>query len=151
TQAAHNGDERGFLANMSGETQRAMANADAAGSKLIQAQNDFQTALDERFGQGEGRGEQPRIADRKTVLSRLVNIELIGVEQKTPTEARLRLKTISKGATDRTVTEEDALPAVKEGDEWKLELTDVTREMTQRLDKRAAAYAQVATEVRSGA
>ena len=58
---------------MTVETQRAIADADAAGSKLTQAQKDLQAALDEHFGTGGlGRGEQPRIADRKTVLSRLV-------------------------------------------------------------------------------
>jgi len=151
-QAAHNGDERGFLSNMSVETQRAMADADAAGSKLTQAQKDVQAALDEHFGTGVPcRSEQPRIADRKTVLSRLVNIELIGVEHKTPTEARLRLKTTSKGGGDQTTSEEDTLPAVKEGDDWKLELTDVTQAITEMLDKRAALYSQVATGVRSGA
>jgi hypothetical protein len=66
TQAARNGDERGFLSNMSVETQRAMADADAAGSKVTQAQKDLQAALDEHFGKGvPGRGEQPRTADRK--------------------------------------------------------------------------------------
>lgn len=45
TQAAHNGDERGFLSNMSVETQRAMGDADAAGSKLTQAQKDLQAVL----------------------------------------------------------------------------------------------------------
>lgn len=88
-QAAHNGDERGFLSNMSVETQRAIANADAAGSKLTQAQKDLQAALDEHFGKAiPGRSKQPRITDRKTVLSRLLNIELMGVAHKTPTEAR---------------------------------------------------------------
>ena len=137
---------------MSVETQRAMADADAAGSKVTQAQKDLEAALDEHFGKGvSGRGEQPRIADRKTVLSRLVNIKLIGVEQKTPTEARLRLRTTSKDGEDQTATEEDTLPTVKEGDDWKLELTDVTRLITEMLDKRAALYTQVATGVRSGA
>src|SRR5262249_57222919 len=78
-QAAHNGDERGVLSNMTVETKRAIADADAAGSKLTQAQGDLQAALDEHFGRGGlGRSKQPRIADRKTVLSRLVDIELIG-------------------------------------------------------------------------
>jgi hypothetical protein len=80
-----------------------------------------------------------------------VTIELIGVEHKTPTEARLRLKTTSKGGGDQTTREVDMLPAVKEGDDWKLELTDVTRAITEMLHKRAALYSQVATGVRSGA
>jgi hypothetical protein len=74
---------------MSVETQRAIANADAAGSKLTQGQKDLQAALDEHFGKAiPGRSKQPRITDRKTVLSRLLNIELMGVAHKTPTEAR---------------------------------------------------------------
>ena len=32
TQAAHNGDEKAFLANMTGDTRRAMAEADATRS-----------------------------------------------------------------------------------------------------------------------
>ena len=75
---------------------------------------------------------------------------MIGVEQKTPTDAQLRLKTISKASGDQTATEEDALRAVKEGDEWKLELADLTRAMIQRLNKRVAAYTQVTAAVRSG-
>jgi hypothetical protein len=152
TQAAYNGDEKAFVANLTGDTQRAMAEVDATSSKLVEAKKNFQAALDERFGNSPpGGGQQPGIVDRKTVLSRLVNIELIGVEQKTPTEAELRLKTISKGSGDQTVTEEDTLPAVKEGDEWKLELADLTRRIIQGLDKGVTAYAQVAAEVRSGA
>ena len=52
-------------------------------------EKDLQAALDEHFGKAiPGRSKQPRITDRKTVLSRLLNIELMGVAHKTPTEAR---------------------------------------------------------------
>src|SRR5450631_427640 len=129
-QAAHNGDIKGFLANMSADTQLAMAGAEATESKLLQAQRDFLATLDERFGKWL-QGQQPIIADRKTTLSRFVNIELIGVEQKTSNEARLRLKTITKGSGGRIATQEDTFPAVEERGQWKLELTDLTRGLTQ--------------------
>src|SRR5262245_45978083 len=44
-QAAHNGDERGFLSNMSVETQRAMADADAAGRSSPRRKRIFRPLL----------------------------------------------------------------------------------------------------------
>jgi hypothetical protein len=151
TRAAHSSDIEGFLAAMSADTRHAMADAVAARSTLVAAQKDFLAALDERFGVGPTGGGQSPIADRKTVLSRFVDIELIGVEQKTANEARLRLKTITKGSGDRIVTKEDTFPAVEESGEWKLDLTDLTRGRILIADQRAAAYKQVAQEVRAGA
>ena len=60
SQAAHNGDEKGFLANVSGDTQRALAEADATRPKLVDAQRDFQTALDEHFGKSPPSPGSPR-------------------------------------------------------------------------------------------
>jgi len=157
-QAAHNKDVNSFLANMSADTQRAMADADAASLKLSQAQRDFLTALNEHFGEGLRDRPQPMpivIIDRKTTLSRCVNVELINVGQKTPTEAQLRLKTTSKisgsrTATERTTTEEGTISAVVESGEWKLELTDLTRGQIRAAVRQTAAIAQAAQEVRSG-
>jgi hypothetical protein len=157
-QAAHNKDVNSFLANMSADTQRAMADADAASLKLSQAQRDFLTALNEHFGEGLRDRPQPMpivIIDRKTTLSRCVNVELINVEQKTPTEAQLRLKTTSKisgsrTATERTTTEEGTISAVVESGEWKLELTDLTRGQIRAAVRQTAAITQAAQEVRSG-
>jgi hypothetical protein len=152
-QAAHNNDVSSFLAEMSTDTRRAMADADAAASKLRQAQMDFLTALDERFG--EGLRSRPQlmpivIVDRKTTLSRLVSAELVNVEQKTPTEAQLRLKSTSKVSESRTATEEDTISAVVENGEWKLELTDLTRGQIRAAVRQTAAIGQAAQEVRSG-
>jgi hypothetical protein len=157
-QAAHNKDVNSFLANMSADTQRAMADADAASLKLSQAQRDFLTALNEHFGEGLRDRPQPMpivIIDRKTTLSRCVNVELINVEQKTPTEAQLRLKTTSKisgsrTATERTTTEEGTISAVVESGEWKLELTDLTRGQIRGAVRQTAAITQASQEVRSG-
>jgi hypothetical protein len=40
TRAAHNRDVNGFFAAMSANTRRAMADAEATGSKLVEAQKD---------------------------------------------------------------------------------------------------------------
>lgn len=153
TRATHNGDINGFLAAMSANTRRAMADAEATGSKVEEAQKDFLAALNERFGVGPlGGGGQFRIPDRKTVLSQLVDIELIGVEQKTPNEAQLRLKIVTKGSDgDRIATEEATFSVVEENGEWKLDLTDFAPGIIRTAAQRAAAYGQVAQEVRSGA
>jgi hypothetical protein len=152
TRAAHDGDVKGFLAAMSANTRRAMAEAEAAGSKLALAQKDFSAALDERFGVGQlGGAARFPIADRKAVLSRFVEIDLAGVEQKTRNKARLRLKTAAKNFGGQTATEEDTFPAVKENGQWKLDLTDLTQEKIHTAVQRAAAYEHVAGEIRSGA
>ncbi|MGO8846344.1 MAG: hypothetical protein ACLQFI_13585 [Methylocella sp.] len=152
SQTAHDSDQKGFLAAMSANTRHAMAEAEAMGSKLTLAQKDFSTALDESFGIGLlGGAARFPIADRKAVLARFVAIDLVGVEQKTPKEARLRLKTITKNFGDQTATEEDTFTAVKENGEWKLDLSDLTHGIMRTAVQRAAAYKHVAEEVRSGA
>ena len=152
SRTAHDSDQKGFLAAMSASTRRAMAEAEAMGSKLTLAQKDFSTALDESFGIGLlGGAARFPIADRKAVLARFVAIDLVGVEQKTPKEARLRLKTITKNFGDQTATEEDTFTAVKENGEWKLDLSDLTHGIMRTAVQRAAAYKHVAEEVRSGA
>jgi hypothetical protein len=99
---------------MSANTRRVMAEAEATGSKLTLAQKDFSTALDECFGVGQlGGAARFPIANRKAVLSRFVEIDLVGVEQKTRNKARLRFKTVTKNFGDQTATEEDTFPAVK--------------------------------------
>lgn len=114
SRTAHDSDQKGFLAAMSASTRRAMAEAEAMGSKLTLAQKDFSTALDESFGIGLlGGAARFPIADRKAVLARFVAIDLVGVEQKTPKEARLRLKTITKNFGDQTATEEDTFTPSK--------------------------------------
>ena len=152
TRAAHNGDVESFLAATSANTRRAMAEAEAAGSKLVLAQKDFSAALDERFGVGKlGGAARFPVADRKAVLSRFVEINLVRVEQKAPNKAELRLKTVTKTFGGRITTEEDTFPAVKENGAWKLDLADLTQGIIQRVARRTAAYEHVAEEVRSGA
>jgi len=48
-ETARKGDTEGFLSNLSTATQQALK--DAAQDRLSQAQNTFEHALDERFGQ----------------------------------------------------------------------------------------------------
>jgi len=150
--AAHSGDEKAFLAAMTAGTRHAMTDAEAAGSKLKGAEKNFLAALDERFGVGQlGGGVRFPITDRKAVLSRFVNIDLIGVEQKKPSEARLRLKTVTKISGDQVATEEDTFPAIKKSGQWKLDLTDLTQGIIQAAAQRTAAYEHVTQEIRSGA
>jgi hypothetical protein len=150
TKAAHNGDVRGFLANMSVSSQLAFTDADATQAGLVEAQKKFQAALDERFGKGHQVQPPPPTDGRKAVLSRLVDIELVSVYQKTPNEAQLRLKTITKDTGGRLVTEENTFPAVKEGGEWKLELTELARGTKQAAAQRTSAYDGVTREIYAG-
>ena len=95
--AARAGDEAGFLAELSSGTHRAMADAEAARSKLAAAQAQYSAALSERFGSGRiGGGTRFPGSDHGTALSRFVDITLTSVDQKTPREAVLHLSTVTK-------------------------------------------------------
>lgn len=147
--AARKGDVQGFLANTSRASQRALAEAEAAQKKLDEAQKNFQAALDQRFGEGHGAtSSAPR--GRKTVLGRLVSLELLSVQQKSPDEALLRMKTSSKDTTGRVIAEEDTFTAVREGGKWKVVLTNLAEGASQIAAARADIFAQVTNQVRRG-
>jgi hypothetical protein len=151
TRAAHGGDFNAFLAEMSANTRRAMTDADVARSKLIKAQKGYAAALDERFGAGRlGGATRFGIADRKTILSQFVDIDLIAVEQNMPNKTLLRLKTIAKGSNGRITTEENTFPAIQENGKWKLDLTDLILVLIQTAAYRASAYEHVAQDIRAG-
>lgn len=148
--AAQSGDVDAFTAAMSGASRQAMADAEAAGAKLAAARNDFLLALDTRFGSAPtGGGARVPIPDRKALLSRFVNIELVSVDNQSADHAQLHLKTVTKGIGDRTVTTEDTLPAVSESGDWKLDLTGVTQGVIASAAQRTAALTQVAQAIRS--
>lgn len=151
TRAAHESDVEGLLSATTANTRRAFADADAVAKKLIAAQRDFLEALSERFGSAPAGGGPSRSADRKTALSRFVDIELVNVEHKSAHEAQLRLKTTAKDSMGQASTEEDVLPAVQEHGQWKLDLKGVTEAQIRTAAQRAAVFEQLAKEVRSNA
>ena len=148
TQAARQGDVDGFLASMSTGTQKALTDAAATQTKLQEAQRSFQAALDERFGKSN-RVKPPAPPDRKSVLAKFVNLELLGAEPKGPNETRLRLKTSSKDLRGRVRTEENSFTAVKENGEWKLEWAEMAQGASHAAAGRAAAYERVTGQIRA--
>jgi hypothetical protein len=147
---AAQGDFDGFIAAMSVDTRHAMADTEAVELKLSDAQKDFALALDRRFGANPlGSGGRVVTTDRKALLSRFVNIELIGAEEQSANRVQLHLKTVTRGFRDRIVTEENILPAVNENGEWKLDLTGVARSIIQTATQRAAIYRQITQDIRS--
>ena len=125
-QAAREGDVEKFIAHMSQSSQRALDETEATRKRLQESHKNFEASLDEQFGAGH-RVRPPTPPDRRAILSRLVGLELMSAEEIGPNEARLRLKTTSKDPRGRVRTEENALKAVKEGGQWKLEWADVAR------------------------
>jgi hypothetical protein len=153
-ETARKGDIEGFLSNLSDATQQALKDADAAKRRLSQAQNTFEHALDERFGQGPpSRVHGPPDAEDglKAVLARVVDLELLRAESKSPDEMQLQIKTSFKDFAGRVITEQDTFVAVKEGDEWKLVLTSLAEGARQIVEKRTAALDQVTEQVQAGA
>jgi hypothetical protein len=71
-------------------------------TRLIQARRNFLSALDERFGKGPSASPAPQM-DWRTVLVSLVSLQLVNVQLTGPNQARLELKTTSKGPRDRLV------------------------------------------------
>ncbi len=148
-QAARNRDMADFVANMSGASQRALANAKAARARLVQAQQNFQDALDQQFGKGQFIPLPPP-PGRATGLSRVVNIQLISVRPQTPTKVQLQLKTITR-AGDGVVAEENTLAAVRERGRWKLDLAALSLSVARFRAQQASAYERITREIRDGA
>jgi hypothetical protein len=152
TQAAREGDSRGFVSNLSSTSQREFANLETAKTQLYQAQQSFAAALDQRFGKGHFPSRTLGVQDGlKPVLARLVNLELLNTRQEGPNQLQLELKTLNRDSKGREVSEEDTFTAVREQGRWKLDLTNLARGTRQITSAQTAAFNTVVGQVRIGA
>jgi hypothetical protein len=119
-------------------------------TRLIQARRNFLSALDERFGKGPSASPAPQM-DWRTVLVSLVSLQLVNVQLTGPNQARLELKTTSKGPRDRLVAEDYTFPAVKEQGYWKLDIVALTTGAARPAGMFADVYERITQQIRAGA
>jgi len=146
--AAHAGKEAAFLSALSAGTRRAITQVNAAQSRLSLAERDFYAALKDRFGTAQVRGGTP-VA--RTGLSGLVGVDLVSVERRTPHAALLRLRTVTSGIREHTITKEYAFPAVVENGQWKLDLAAAELGVLHTYRRWQAAYERITQQIRAGA
>jgi hypothetical protein len=141
-------DASKFSAALSAETQRAMAEAKAATARLATARRDAVAAIGKRFDLVDW-PEPPRNEIQRG-FARMADVEIMNVDQRTPDRAMLRLKTTLRDGQKPGRTEEDVLPAIKENDSWKIDLTELARNQTATADRRAALFSELTQAVNSG-
>jgi hypothetical protein len=146
-EAARKGDVEGFLSGLTEGSRKAVTESVANRSALRQALEDFEKALDERFGRGAEVLATPQ-DDLKTAIGRLAGAEVISQAERPDGSVELRVKTAIKVEDEHTVNREDTLVARREGGDWKLALGFAAdRGMTA---ERKAAAGRIAREVRDG-
>jgi hypothetical protein len=146
-EAARKGDVEGFLSGLTEGSRKALTESVANRSALRQALDDFEKALDERFGGGAEVLATPQ-DDLKTAIGRLAGAEVISQAERPDGSVELRVKTAIKVDGERTVNREDTLVARREGGDWKLALGFAADGgMTA---ERKAVAGRIAREVRDG-
>jgi hypothetical protein len=137
-----------FSAALSAETQRAMADAKAATARLATARREAVAAIGKRFDLVDW--PDPPRNDIQRGFARMADVEIMNVDQSAPDRAMLRLKTTLRDGQKPGRTEEDVLPAIKENDSWKIDLSELARKQTATADRRAAAFTDLTQAISSG-
>lgn len=148
TQAAHNRDLQGFVANLSAPSRAELARETAAGNELSQARARFEAALDAHFGGGRPPSFPP--PDRASVLARFVSLELLNLREQGLNRAQLEIRTLSRDHKGRQVSEEDSFAAVRERGQWRLDLLSLLRGSRQITAARTAVFSEATKEVYQG-
>jgi hypothetical protein len=120
-EAARRGDVEGFLGGLTVDSRKALTESVAGQATLRQAGEEFQKALDERFGKGtKTLAAAPE--DLKAALGHLVAAEVVSQKKRPDGSVELQVKTSVKDDGGRVVSHEDSLVAREEGGSWKLAL-----------------------------
>jgi len=118
-QAAGKGDVEGFLSGLTAESRKIVEKSYADRPVLRQAQEEFRTALDERFGKGTELVMAPE-KDLRMAIGRIVSAEVVSKKDGAEGSVELQVKTTVKSGDEKTATREYTLVARKEDGAWKL-------------------------------
>jgi hypothetical protein len=148
-QSAHRGNVEEFFANTTEASRHALADAQAAGTKMAEAKQRYLDALDARFGKAY-RSKNPAPGGLSTPLSRIVKLELVSVQPKGPNQALLEVKTDSTTGRGQVISRTNTFTAVKEGGQWRLDLTPWIKEGIRSAAARTSAYEGIIRQVLAG-
>ncbi len=145
--AAQSGDVDGFLSGLTTDSRQALIEAVAHQAALSRALEQFQQALDERFGAGAEMLASPP-DDLQAALARFANAEVIGQREAPDGAVELHVKTSLKTGNGETITREEMLVARQEDGAWKLVLGFAAN--GKLAAERGAAAERIVQEVRDG-
>jgi hypothetical protein len=145
--AARRGDVEGFLAGLTADSRKALKDSLANQAALRQARDEFQKALDERFGRSAGALEEPA-EDLAAAIAPLAAAEFLGQKTRTDGSVDVRVKTVLKAEDGKTTSHEDTLVARREGGAWVLALGFTTG--GGKAAARKAAADKITQDVRAG-
>lgn len=117
--AAQKGDVDSFLSGLTEESRRAVQESYANQNSFLQALQEFEKALNEKFGEGEELLMDPP-NDLKAAIARLASAEVMTQKTRPDGSIELRVKTSIKMEDGSTISREDPLIARQEGGGWKL-------------------------------
>jgi hypothetical protein len=117
--AGQAGDVDRFLALLTPDSRKALTDSFANQASLAKAQQEFQQALDMKFGEGTTTLSEPP-DDLTTAIGRLVEVEVLGKKPGSRGEVQLQVKTSVKTMGGKLVSREDTLTTRQERGGWKL-------------------------------
>jgi hypothetical protein len=145
--AAQRGDVDGFLSGLTTDSRKSLTEAVAHQAALSRALEQFQQALDERFGAGTEMLASPP-DDLPAALARFVNAEVIAQREAPDGAVQLQVKTSLKTGNGETITREETLVVWQEAGAWKLVLGFAAN--GKLAVERGAAAERIVQEVRDG-
>lgn len=119
--AAQRGDVEDFLSGLTADSRKALKESLANQASLHQARDEFQKALDERFGRGAGTLEEPPEGLR-AAIGPLAAAEFVGQKKRADGSVEVRVKTATPTGGGQATGREGTLVARQEGGAWVLEL-----------------------------
>jgi hypothetical protein len=138
-----------FAAALSTETQRAMAEAEAATTRLAAARREAVAAIGKRFDLVQW-PDRPATPEIPRGFARMSDIEIGDIDLPAPDRAMLHVKTMLRDAQKPGRTEVDVLPAIKEDGGWKIDLSELARNQAATADRRAALFSELTQAIGSG-
>ncbi|MGH9495036.1 MAG: hypothetical protein ACRD3B_08575, partial [Candidatus Sulfotelmatobacter sp.] len=132
-----------LLSYLTASSRKALADSFADEAAMRGAQQEFQGALDEKFGKG-GEVLASPVDDLKTAMARLGGADVVETKPASGGSVQIRIKATIKVPDGKSPTREETLLARKEGGSWKLVIG-----FAPHSDPKAA-FARATKEVKEG-
>lgn len=143
TAAAQQGNSDEVMSYLTASSRKALTDSFASQAAMRSAQQEFQQALDEKFGKGGELLASP-VDDIKTAMGRLGGAEVLETKPSTGGSVHIRIKASIKVPDGKSITREETLLAHKEGGGWKLVIGFPPHKDAK------AAFARATKEVKEG-
>jgi hypothetical protein len=153
--AAQTGDPNGLLALMTDRSRKTVEEALANRTALLQAHQQFQQALAEKFGR-EAMASEETTPDLAKILRQLKGMEIVSRSSGPDGTTQLNVRSSVETSPGRIVVQEDVLLVRQEGGVWKLDGYPVASDSAnalrtaERLRSQTATLRDLTQQVRDG-